>query len=134
MLRPGPWFGLASLALASVMVGATWYLITPEGQKWFEDLCQPLGYAVILVGIAGPLVFLGFSVVVSFLALQAVLRREPFWFGETAVTLVVSIILHVGRGFPNPWDGYVPRLCVVALFVAGCSAAIRSFRRRSRPT
>ena len=130
--RRGPWLGLASLAIALWLLYAIRFLTTPEGQHWVEDLFRPLGTAALVAAIIGPLLFLGVAGLTFVLAVASRLRREPFYLGEVALTVVLSVVFQIGSRRADLWDGYPSRVLIAGVLVFGASAAVRWIWRRIR--
>ena len=130
--RRGPWFGLASLAIAVWLLYAIHFLTTPQGQSWVEDVFRPLGTAALVVAIIGPLLFLGVAGLTFFLAVSARIRREPYYLGEVALTFVLSVVFQIGSGRADRWDRYASRLLIAGVLVFGASAVVRWIWRRIR--
>src|SRR5262245_1585636 len=107
--RRGPWCGLGSIAIAVPLLAVLRFLSTPEGAHWVEDFFRPLGFAAILLGVAGPLLFLGLAGLVLILTIASVVRREPLYLGEVGLTIVVSLFFQAASNHAELWGPYPGR-------------------------
>ena len=123
--KRGPWFGLTSLAISVGLLDAIHFLSTAEGQHWVEELFSPLGYAAMLLGIVGPLLFLGLSGMALALALFSVMRDEPFRLAELAATIVWSLFLQIASSRADLWGEFPVRLLYAGVFSFGAGSFVR---------
>jgi len=121
----GPWFGLASLAIAGGLLATIHFLTTPEGQHWVEDVAQPLAYAAMLLGIVGPLLLLGVSGIALVFAFSSLLRDEPFRLAEVAATIIWSLFLQIASSRADLWGAFPVRLIYAGVFSFAAGSFIR---------
>jgi hypothetical protein len=125
-----PWRGLASITIAGSLLVVIRFLTAPEGQSWLEDFARPWGYAAILLGVAGPLLFLGTAALVGILAIASGARHEPLYLGELAVAIVVSLYFQIGSSRVDLWGRFPLRLLLASAVVFPASLAVRWLWRR----
>lgn len=128
----GPWCGLASLTIALFLLAAIHFLSTQQGQHRVEEFFAPLGYAAILLGVVGPLLFLGLVGAALVLALFATIRREPFWLGELGATIIGALFMQANDPHAERWEPFPTRLLLSGVVVFGASATFRWIWRRLR--
>jgi hypothetical protein len=119
------------LSIALLLLAAIQFLTTAAGRHWVEDFLRPLGFAAILAGVAGPVLFLAGAALAGVIALVAIWRREPYGLAQSALAILLSLLLHVANGHPERWRSYPARLLVAAVVAFLVSAAFRTVLRRT---